>query len=163
MIDTSVKSLGNSETFYFHLMKKEKLQSLKIILTELDKGGYHIFIAVKVNGKRCRFLVDTGASKSVLDKSYYEKHLSNKKLKTLQQETTGLHGSVPETQIGLIKELEIGKKKIKSYTVAAVDLSHVNSTYSKLKEPKIQGILGSDLMLKYKMVIDYGQEKIFIP
>ncbi len=144
-------------------MKKSKLQSVKIILTELDKGGYHIFITVKINGKRCRFLVDTGASKSVLDKTYYEKNLSQKKLKTVQQETMGLHSSVPETYIGSIKELEIGKHKIKNYVVAAVNLSHVNSTYSQLKASKIQGILGSDILLKYKMVIDYGQQKIFIP
>lgn len=134
-----------------------------MILTELDPGGYHLFIYLKVNGRRCRFLIDTGASKSVIDKGYYDKHLSKKKLKKIQQETTGLHSSVSETHIGVIKELDLGKKKVKNFAVAAIDLTHVNNTYKLLKQPKILGILGSDLMFKYKMVIDYGQQKIFIP
>lgn len=144
-------------------MQSKKATGIKIILAELDPGGYHLFINLKVNGKKCRFLIDTGASKSVIAKDYYDKHLSKKKLKTIKQETTGLHSTVHETHIGVIKELELGKQKVKNYTVAAIDLNHVNNTYKMLKQPKIQGILGSDLMFKYKMVIDYGQQKIFIP
>lgn len=144
-------------------MKTKQPVSVKIILTELDPGGYHLFINLKVNGKKCRFLIDTGASKSVIDKSYYDKNLSKKKLKKVQQETTGLHSTVSETHIGVIKELDLGKKKVKNFTVAAIDLNHVNNTYKMLKQPKIQGILGSDLMYKYKMVIDYGKQRIFIP
>jgi predicted aspartyl protease len=144
-------------------MKQTLPVTIKIILTKLEPDGYHIFVYLKVNGKRCRFLIDTGASRSVIDKGYYDKHLSRKKLKKTQQETTGLHSSVSETHIGVIKELDLGKKKVKNFTVAAIDLSHVNKTYKMIKQPKIQGILGSDLMHCYKMVIDYGKEIIFIP
>lgn len=136
----------------------------KMLLTELDGGGYHLFISVKVNGKRARFLIDTGASKSVIDKGFYEKYLASKKaLKTIKRETAGLHSSVPESHFGVIKELEIGALKVKNYSVAAVDLGHVNATYAKLKKPKIQGILGSDLMLKHKMILDYGTGTLYIP
>ncbi len=144
-------------------MKTKKATSVKILLTELDKGGYHLFLNLKINGKRCRFLIDTGASKSVIDKGYFIKNIGSKSLKTIKQETTGLHSSVPESYFGVIKELEVGKQKVKNYSIAAVDLSHVNMTYGKLKKPKIQGILGSDLMVKYKMIIDYGKETILIP
>ena len=140
-----------------------KPQTIKIILTELDPGGYHLFVNLKINGKRCRFLIDTGASRTVIDKAYYDKHLSRKKLKTIEQETTSLHASTSQTHIGTIKEIELGGKKIKNHVTAAIDLSHVNATYKQLKTPKIQGILGSDLMFKYKMVIDYGKQRIFIP
>lgn len=145
------------------MKEKTKAISVKILLTELDKDGYHLFINLKVNGKRCRFLIDTGASKSVIDKAYFEKNVGKKFLKTIKQETTGLHSSVPESYFGTIKELEIGKQKTKGYTIAAVDLSHVNMTYAKLKKPKIQGILGSDLMTRYKMVLDYGKQLLLIP
>ncbi|MCW5907151.1 MAG: retropepsin-like domain-containing protein [Chitinophagales bacterium] len=144
------------------MKKVQQPSSAKMIMAELDPGGYHIFVNLKVNGKKCRFLIDTGASKSVIDKVYYDKHLNKKKLKKIQQETTGLHSSVSETHIGTIKEIDLGKSKIKNYPVAAIDLSHVNNTYKKLRQPKIQGILGSDLMYKYRMVIDYGKEKIFL-
>ncbi len=128
---------------------------MKIILEALDETGYHLFIKVTVNGKRCRFLIDTGASHSVVDKAYFEKHFGKRSLKTVKQATTGLHSSTTESHFGKIKELKIGKATVKNYQAAAVDLNHVNNTYKQLKKKAIQGILGSDLMLKYKMKINY--------
>ncbi len=135
---------------------KKKIPPVKILLVEFDEGGSHIFINLAVNGKRCRFLIDTGASKSVLDKDYFEKHLDKKNLRTIKQETSGLHSSVPETHLGVVKKLNIGQLSISNYEIAAVDLKHVNTIYKKVKKPPIHGILGSDLMQKYKMVINYG-------
>jgi hypothetical protein len=144
-------------------MKSKKEISVRIIAEQLDQTGYHMFVNVKVNEKKCRFLIDTGASHTVLDKSFYEKHLGRKKLTTVKQATTGLHSSTDESHFGRIKELLIGKLSVKNYAIAAVDLSHVNLTYASIKMPRIHGILGSDILLKYKMIIDYGKEKIFIP
>src|SRR5258708_4743296 len=144
-------------------MNNKKGSSVKIILEALDRTGYHLFINVKVNGKKCRFLIDTGASHSVIDKSYFEKNHASKKLKTIKQSTTGLHSSTSESHLGKIKEMAIGPLKVTNYQVAATDLDHVNLTYSTIKKPKIHGILGSDILLKYKMIIDYGTAKLLIP
>jgi predicted aspartyl protease len=144
-------------------MKKKKETSVRIIMEPLDATGWHLFVKVKVNEKRCRFLIDTGASHTVIDKSFFEKNLGSKSLKTVKQATTGLHSSTDESHFGKIKDLFIGSLVIKNIEVAAVDLSHVNMTYAIIKMPKIHGILGSDILLRYKMIIDYGKEKIFIP
>jgi len=141
-------------------MKNTKSTAAKIILEALDKTGYHLFVNVTVNQKRCRFLIDTGASHSVVDKAYFEKHFGKKSLKTVKQATTGLHSSTAESYFGKIKELKIGSSITKHYTAAAVDLGHVNKTYKQLKKPSIQGILGSDLMVKYKMKVNYDTLKL---
>jgi len=133
------------------------------MLVEFEAGGFHLFLNLKIDGKKCRFLIDTGASKSVIDKKYFEDNFGKNKLKTIKQETTGLHSSTSESYFGKIKEIEVGKHKVKNYVIAAVDLAHVNSVYSTFKKPRISGILGSDLMLKYKMIVDYGQLKIILP
>jgi hypothetical protein len=135
--------------------------AVKFVITEMQGGGFHPFITVTIEGKKCRFLIDTGASKSVIDKHFYETKL-NRKLKVIRQETTGLHSTVMESYIGSLKKLTIGKLDISGYIIAAVDLLHVNTAYHKMKLKKIQGILGSDLMQKHNMVIDYGQSKLFI-
>jgi hypothetical protein len=142
------------------MKKKKELKPVKLILAELDASGYHLFLTAKVNGKRCRFLLDTGASKSVVDKSFFEKHFGAKKLKSVKQDTTGLHSTVYESHFGTVDTLEFDKLLVKKYVLAAIDLSHVNMTYAKLKKPKIQGILGSDLLVKHKAVIDYGNAEI---
>lgn len=134
---------------------KKKTPAVKIILEALDQTGYHLFVNVLVNNKRCRFLIDTGASHSVVDKAYFEKHFGKRSLKTVKQATTGLHSSTTESHFGKIKELKIGSITTKNHLAAAVDLGHVNNTYKQLKKRAIQGILGSDLMLKYKMKINY--------
>ena len=99
----------------------------------------------------------------MVDKNYFEKNFGKKNLKTVKQSTTGLHSSTEESHFGKIKELTLGKLSVKNHLAAAVDLSHVNSTYAQIKKPKIQGILGSDILLRYKMIIDYGKGKIIIP
>ena len=144
-------------------MKKRKEISVKIILEALDQTGYHLFVNLKINDKKCRFLIDTGASHSVVDKKYFEKNFGKKNLKTVKQSTTGLHSSTDESHFGKIKEMAIGKLKVKNHLAAAVDLSHVNNTYAQIKKPKIHGILGSDILMMYKMIIDYGKAKIIIP
>ncbi|HWB63128.1 MAG TPA: retropepsin-like aspartic protease [Chitinophagales bacterium] len=143
-------------------MKKPN-NTVKILLAKFQEGGYHLFISVKVNGKKCRFLIDTGASKSVIDKDYFVKVAGKRNLKTIQQETSSLHATTAESYFGKLKTVEIGHHKIANYVIAAVDLAHVNMVYKKLKQPRIQGILGSDLMLTYKMVVDYGKLLITLP
>jgi hypothetical protein len=41
--------------------------------------------------------------------------------------------------------------------VAVLSISHVNTTYQLLNIPKIDGVLGSDFLMKYKAVIDYDK------
>jgi predicted aspartyl protease len=136
-------------------------QAVKFFITEMMGGGFHPFVAVDIEGKKCRFLIDTGASKSVIDKHFYETKLE-RKLKKIRQETTGLHSTVMESYTGSLKKLTIGQLVISSYPIAAVDLMHVNATYKKMKVKTIHGILGSDLLKKHNMVIDYGQSKLLI-
>src|ERR1700741_5325465 len=101
-------------------MKKTKNKPVKIILESLDATGYHLFISVKLNDKRSRFLIDTGASHTVVDKTYFEKNFGSKNLKTVKQATTGLHSSTSESYFGKIKELKIAGTTVKNFTAAAV-------------------------------------------
>jgi predicted aspartyl protease len=138
-----------------------KPKAVKFTATEMMGGGYHPFVEVTVEGRKCRFLIDTGASKSVIDKSFYEKKL-RRKMKVLKQETTGLHSTVMESYTGVIKKLQIGSLTITDYEIAGVDLTHVNGTYDKMEITTISGILGSDLLKIHKAVIDYGKSTVTI-
>ena len=61
-----------------------------------------------------------------------------------------------------IKTLGIGKLKIKNYKTILLDLSHVNNSYKQIKIKPIDGVLGSDILHKYKAVIDYGKKKMIL-
>lgn len=142
-------------------MANTKVKAIvKLSIEEIAKSGIHVFFSLKVNGKKCRFLLDTGASKTVVSKDWFEKNVGKEKLKTIKQETSGLHSAVAESYYGKLDVLEFGLLAVKNYTVAAVDLSHVNSMYAKFGLKKIQGILGSDVLKKQNAVIDYKAETL---
>ncbi|MDB5141825.1 MAG: clan aspartic protease, partial [Mucilaginibacter sp.] len=44
--------------------------------------------------------------------------------------------------------------------VAVLDLSSINIAYRQLNHPEVLGVLGGDILMKYKAVIDYGKETI---
>lgn len=119
----------------------------------------HVFVNVKVNGLPCRFLVDTGASKSVIDKTYVKeiRQAFAQNHSTANHRTAQQHARIVRARL---KSVTIGTVENRNYTLAAVRSSHVNSTYATLKTKKIQGILGSDLMMKEKMIIDYSTLKL---
>lgn len=129
------------------------------IICDLAGGGYHIFVSLEVEGKRARFLIDTGASSCVVDRLFYESKLG-RKMKVVKKETTGVHSTVMESYSGSLKLLKIGAIEYRRLYVAGVELSHVNMTYKKLGIPPIHGIIGSDLMLKYGWILNYRDKQI---
>jgi predicted aspartyl protease len=137
-----------------------KKSTLKLSIESMAESGIHVFLTVKVNGKRCRFLLDTGASKTVVSKEWFEKNVGKNKIKTIKQETSGLHSAVAESYFGTVDSLQMGSLILKKYKAAAVDLGHVNSMYAKFKVKKIHGILGSDLLKQFNAVIDYHSQTL---
>ena len=143
------------------MKSKSKAKAVAFKITELQKGAYHPFVKVQIEGIKCNFLIDTGASKSVIDKTFYEKKL-RRKMKVIKQETTGLHSTVNKSFEGVLKKLKIGSTSIKDYSISGIDLSHVNNVYVKNKIDMIDGILGSDILFDFGAVIDYKKSKLFI-
>ena len=134
----------------------------KLKLVELAENNYHIFLTVKTNGKRNTFILDTGASGSVVDLNYYTNSLDAKH-KTINQEVRGLHSTQSQTHVGKLKTLEIGVLQFKNVKVSCIDLSHVNQAY-KLRDLKLKvnGIIGSDLLVKIGAIIDYNTMELYV-
>jgi predicted aspartyl protease len=138
------------------------MKPIKLNIVALEEKSFHVFLTMGIENIKCRFLLDTGASQTVIDRDYAIEKFGKRKVKTIQKETAGLHSVINETSMITIKKLSIGEHQIKNHLFAAVDLSHVNNTYKKLKKPKIHGILGSDILLEIKAVIDYGKGTLSI-
>ena len=136
------------------------MKSQKITITTLQENSFHVFITVKINDVKCRLLVDTGASVSVIDKSFFEKKF-NKKTKVIEVETSSLHNTQMQSHLAKIKTMTLAGATLKNLEFAALDLSHVNDNYKKINVKKIQGILGSDILYKQKMIIDYAKAILY--
>lgn len=103
-------------------------------------------------------MLDTGASKTVLDKNFLNEHFKDLYLHSSEQLTTGLGASNIESHFADIKDLKLGDIKIKKYTAHILDLANVNETYRQINMPLIHGVIGCDLLLKHKGTINFRKK-----
>jgi predicted aspartyl protease len=126
-------------------------------IIELEKRNYHVFVELKIGEKMCRLLLDTGASKTVFDAERVLLFVKEVKIKANESKSVGLGVSEMETRVVDLKKLQFGKLFIKKMEVAILPIDHVNTTYQALNIPEIDGVLGSDFLMKYEAVINYGK------
>ena len=137
-------------------------KTIKIPLQQisLEAEGYHLFINVELNNKPAILLVDTGASKTVFDINRISKFIRKRKkaFESFEQHSTGLGTNSMESHFTKINEFSISELKLKDFTAILLDMTHVNQSYETLGLPTIDGVLGSDLLMKYNAVIDYEKK-----
>lgn len=144
------------------MVKKVVKSIIPLEVVALQEGSYHVFLKMKVNKKSIRVLLDTGASKTVLDKTFVEEKCKSQKTETIGQSTSSLHSTVSESNITYIKEIQLDQVKLKNFLVAVIDLTHVNQTYEGVGKKPIFGIVGSDILMERKAIIDYSKKILIL-
>jgi predicted aspartyl protease len=135
---------------------------INLEIIEIEKENFHLFVHLKIGEKLCRLLLDTGASKTVFDKTRVLQFVKKKKIKSHESKSVGLGVTEMETQMVKLKNMSIGKLTIKKLEVAVLNISHVNDTYEQINFPKIDGVLGSDFLMKYFAKIDFGKSVLLL-
>ena len=132
-------------------IKKKKI-SLEITASK------HIVCNLKINNKRARFLVDTGASNSCFDILKKEKYNIQSKGKEIELT------SAAEKKMGAISsdncKLTFNPHKVLDVTLMLIDMSIINDALEEQKEKKIDGILGGDILNEINAKINYKKLSI---
>jgi len=144
------------------------MSALKSFLTEkgytffkLQKTfSNHFVIKAKVNGTKGRFIVDTGASNSCV--GLEEIDLFNLSLEETDKKAAGAGSTNIKTQIASNNTLTIKRFKIAPLTLVVIDLSHINTALIEHKTTPINGIIGADILKKYKGIIDYNYKVLYL-
>ncbi|WP_316806315.1 retropepsin-like aspartic protease [Pedobacter agri] len=133
--------------------------SIPLKLLNLQDDGFHLLVEVVVFKEKHFAVLDTGASRSVFDKLLIERHFAETlhvseeiNAATLFTTTTTIQATIPEVKIGPLK--------LKNYETVAFDLQSVTETYQRFGHPPIIGIIGGDILMQYKAVINY--EKLIL-
>ena len=129
-------------------------------LLDIEGDGFHIMIKGMIHGKEARFLIDTGASRSVFDPKTITSFIDNLQFEKKEGMTAGVGSSDLESSTFIIDHLAIGELEITDYEGVALDLENIHEMYAKLHLPHIDGIIGGDLLHKYKAVINYRSNKL---
>lgn len=141
-------------------MKKATDTKLNLEVLSIEGDGFHLYINAKINGLKANLLVDTGASKTVFDKSRIVNFSDENKLVELDKLSTGLGTDSMRGHMIDIDEIKLGNIKVKNYQGLALDLSHVNASYDKMGIKPIDGVLGSDILHQYNAIIDYKKQEL---
>ena len=113
-----------------------------------------------IHGKEAHFLIDTGASRSAFDSNTITNFIDDIQFEKKEGMTAGVGSSDLESSIFVIDSFSIGNLEINNYEAVALDLENIHEMYAKLALPHIDGILGGDLLKKYKAVINYRSKKL---
>jgi hypothetical protein len=129
-------------------------------LLKIEGSGFHLLLAVRINNKPARMIIDTGASSTVFDKTRIALLLKGEQVADNEQLSTGLGTNSMISQRVEIKKLKIGTLELINYPAIVLDLNHVNQTYQQLGLPEVEGVLGSDVFRNYKAIIDFAKKRI---
>ncbi len=127
-------------------------------IIDLQEDGFHPLVNISVFGKPFVVVLDTGASKTAFDETMllqaYEQAVVTKSDKL----STGLGTTTMVSSTAIISDLYIGSLLIDEFEVAVLDLSTINMAYRQLGHPEVLGVLGGDILMKYKAMINYGKQ-----
>ena len=131
-----------------------------INIISIEGDGFHLIAEGLINGKSARFVVDTGASRTVFDKERILAYIDNPEFNEKEGLSAGIGGTDISSFIFKLEELSFGELSVKDYQAVAMDLSNVNNSYAMLNIPPVDGVLGGDLLYKHKAVISYKLKKM---
>ena len=138
------------------VLKKEKYKKIKFKVIKTQ----HLLIKAKINGVSGNFILDTGASNSCVGFESIERfELNAKKSKT---RASGAGGTGMKTQISSHNKLQLGSWKNQDFNLVIFDLSHVNEALEAYKAKPVHGIIGADVLLEGKAIIDYYNHCVYL-
>lgn len=131
------------------------ISKIPFTFIKIEGRGYHLLIKVLINDKPANLLIDTGASKTVFDLSRIEPYLNNSDLTDNEILSAGLGTNTLASKSTKLDSFKIGDFEIKNYPCIIIDMSHVNETYQSIGLEPFDGVLGSDILYRFKAAIDY--------
>jgi predicted aspartyl protease len=134
--------------------KKYKKIKFKVLKTQ------HLLISAKINNIKGTFILDTGASNSCVGFEEITKFglfAENSETKAAGAGATGML-----TQLSQKNKLQIGRWKSEALNLVVFDMSHVNEALTSYKTKPVNGIIGADILLESKAVIDYANFCLYL-
>lgn len=136
-------------------MKRREKIEIPLKLVELENENYHILVEIGFSdNKTGMWVIDTGASKTVLDINLVD-HYTKVETPLTETESMGIGDSRIETSSGIVHEMKFCSTSLFDLSVALIDLSPLNILYHQFTNEKITGLIGSDFLVRYKAIIDF--------
>ena len=119
-----------------------------------------IYLDVKVNGKKARFIVDTGAALSLIDVNQSKFYGFDV---TQLDHSNFIQGFGSKNQLLAASHINVQYHEfdLRGLKFWGSDLSHLND-FLQPRNIKILGVLGSDYLAQEKAIIDYERRSLVL-
>ncbi|MGL2962390.1 retropepsin-like aspartic protease [Flavobacterium sp. RSB2_4_14] len=138
------------------ILKKSNYKKLKFKVSKTQ----HLLIKASINGITGNFILDTGASNSCVgfeSVDYFNLIAGKSKTKASGAGATGM-----ATQLAKNNSLKIGRWKTADFHLIIFDMTHVNEALQQYKAKPVHGIIGADILLEGKAIIDYFNHCLYL-
>ena len=142
-------------------MTKSKV-TVPLNIIDLHGDGFHPLLDVVLFKKTFKLVLDTGASRTAFDHGLLLEANEEALIKASERLSTGLGTNTMISSTAMITNIWIGNLLIPEIEVAVLDLSTINIAYAEMGHPQVLGVLGSDVLMKYNAVIDYGKQVLVL-
>jgi hypothetical protein len=137
-------------------LKKNKYKKIKFKVLKTQ----HLLITAKINGVKGSFILDTGASNSCLGFEGITKFQLI--AETSETKAAGAGATGIETQLSKNNLLQLSHWKTHKFHLVIFDMQHVNQALNEYKTKPVDGIIGADVLLKGKAIIDYYNHYLYL-
>lgn len=130
-------------------LKKENYKKIKFKISKTN----HLLVGGSINGVKGKFILDTGASNSCVDFNdvpLFKLTAAESKTRAAGAGATGMF-----TQVANSNTLRLGRWLYNDFHLVVFDMSHVNSALVQHKASPVKGIIGADVLIEGKAILDY--------
>ena len=144
----------SSTTPYDSIMQAEGYDVLPIFKTRTG----HITVSIRVNGRPCVFLVDTGGGATLIDISKKDKFQLEPQ--ALRDYAAGIGSATP--LVRTMGTFGINGAEVRNDSLFLMDISYINAEFKKYRSQQVDGVLGTDFLEKHKAIIDYSRSALYL-
>lgn len=157
--EVAVDNSITDDTFKMPVEKLPVRLTAGAVSFPFEYSANEILVRAKVNGsKDLRFILDTGATQSILDANLVKREGANLNLGEVNSQgiamTTGA-GSIQAGSINL-KSLTLGDMELTNVPVAVADLS----TFDQVQKDRPAGLIGANVLKRFLVTVDYENQRV---
>jgi predicted aspartyl protease/tetratricopeptide (TPR) repeat protein len=156
-IISSVEIVENADEKIYAMPRETEIAQLKQgpVVLPFEYVGNEILVKVRINsGKECKFILDTGASQTVVDKAVAQ---------TLGPYTVSTFSVTAGS-----KAVPLSYTKFSSFSLGDITLNNIPALVTDLSAfaaavgEKPAGLIGANILRRFLVTIDYDQKKLVL-
>ncbi|MDD2549658.1 MAG: retropepsin-like aspartic protease [Bacteroidales bacterium] len=128
-------------------------------IKETEDGSFHPIVQAEIDGQAIFLIIDTGASRTVLDKGLVNNYTITQ---NSHQEAfaAGINAQKLEVEQAVIPNLKIGSIVFSSLRVFSTDLKPVSALFEEITKTTIDGLLGCDFFYANNATLNFNKKVI---